>query len=170
VVVPQATDFEGVRASLRAVAAAVGERAKGEAMIAAFDRRLAELPPARPGPAASAVVYEVGGVVAVGGSLADAVLTAAGLRNMAAEYRRTRSGQVPLELLLARPPDLVVLSGAGRYRTVAADNLRHPALRSLRRGRASIELPWQLLLCGTPHVADAVARLAEARARLEARR
>jgi iron complex transport system substrate-binding protein len=105
------------------------------------------------------------------GSLADAALAAAGLRNMAGEYRVTRSGRVPLELLVGRPPDLIVLSSvADAYSTVVADNLRHPALQALRRHRASIELPWQLALCGTPHVADAIARLAEARAAIEATR
>jgi iron complex transport system substrate-binding protein len=171
VVVPLAADLDRVRASVRAVAAAVGEKAKGEAMVADFDRRLASLPPAEPGPAPSAVVYEVGGAVSGAGSLADAALAAAGFRNMAADYRRTRSGQVPLELMVARPPDLIVLSStAGEHRSVVADNLRHPALHALRQRRASIELPWQLWLCGTPHIADAIARLAEARARLEARR
>ncbi len=43
VVVPQPPDLEGVRAAVRTVAAAVGEKSKGEAMIAAFDRRLAGL-------------------------------------------------------------------------------------------------------------------------------
>jgi iron complex transport system substrate-binding protein len=171
VVVPLAADLDGVRASVRAVAAAVGEEAGGEAILARFDRRLASLPPAGPGPAPSAVIYQVGGAVSGAGSLADAALAAAGFRNLAGEYRLTRSGQVPLELLVARPPDLLVLSSAaGEYRTVVADNLRHPALQALRRRRASIEVPWQLWLCGTPHIADAIARLAEARAAIEARR
>ncbi len=61
VVVPQAADLDGVRAAVRAVAAAVGEEARGEAMVARFDRRLASLPPAGPGPAPSAVIYEIGG-------------------------------------------------------------------------------------------------------------
>jgi iron complex transport system substrate-binding protein len=171
VVVPLAADLDGVRASVRAVAAAVGEVARGEAMVAEFDRRLESLPPAGPGPAPTAVIYQVGGSVSGAGSLADAALAAAGFRNLAGEYRQTHGGQVPLELLVARPPDLIVLSSAaGEYRTVVADNLRHPALQALRRRRASIELPWQLWLCGTPHVADAIARLAEARAGIEARR
>ncbi len=171
VVIFQATDLDGVRTAVRAVAIAVGEEARGEAMVAQFDRRLASLPPASPGPAPSAVVYEVGGAVSGPGSLADAALAAAGLRNMGDAYRRTRSGRVPLELLIANPPDLVVISSAAdTYRTVVADNLRHPALRRLRQRGASIELPWPLWLCGTPHIADAVARLAEARAAIEARR
>ena len=171
VVVPQAVDLDGVRTAVRAVAAAVGEQAKGEAMVAQFDRRLASFAPARPGPAPTAVIYQIGGGISRPGSLADAALTAAGFRNIAAEYRLTRAGQVPLELLVARPPDLTVLSSAaGEFRTVVADNLRHPALQALRRRHASIELPWQLWLCGTPHVADAIARLAEARAAIEAQR
>jgi iron complex transport system substrate-binding protein len=171
VVVPLASDFEGVRSAVRIVAAAVGEEARGEAMVAAFDRRLAGIAAAPQAPAPSAVVYQVGGAVYVAGKLADAVLAAAGFRNKAAEYRLTRGGQVPLELLAASPPDLLVLtSAADEYRTVVSDNLRHPLLGLLRRRRASIEVPWRLWQCGTPHIADAIVRLAEARAGIEAQR
>jgi iron complex transport system substrate-binding protein len=169
-VVPLASDLDGVRAAVRAVAAAVGEKARGEEMVADFDRRLAGLRSKPQAPAPSAVVYQVGGVVLSGG-LADAALAAAGLRNKAAEYRLARGDQVPLELLVASPPDLMILTTpANEYRTVLSDNLRHPVLARLRRERASVEVPWRLWLCGTPHIADAIARLAEARAGIEAAR
>lgn len=171
VVVPQAPDMDGVRTSVRMIAAAVGEKGKGEALIAAFDSRLAGIPKPRTDRALKAIIYQIGGNVSGGGSLAESVLAAAGFHNMAAEYRLTRGGKVPLEALVANPPDLLVLSSApDEYRTAIADNLRHPALRALRRTHDSIDLPWQLWLCGTPHVGEAVARLAEARARIEARR
>jgi iron complex transport system substrate-binding protein len=171
VVVPLASDLDGVRSAVRMVAAAVGEEARGEATIRAFDRRLAGIPAVPQAPAPSAVVYQVGGAVSVAGNLADTVLAAAGFRNKATEYRLTRGGQVPLEVLAASPPDLLVLtSAADEYRTVVGDNLRHPALGLLRRQRASIEVPWRLWQCGTPHIADAIVRLAEARAGIEARR
>jgi iron complex transport system substrate-binding protein len=172
VVVPQASDLDGVRAIVRAVAAATGEAAKGEAIVAAFDRRLAVLPPpAPPAERPTALIYQVGGSVSGPGSLAATLLAVAGFRNMAAEYRLTRGGQVPLELLAATPPDLLVLATAAEeYRSAAADNLRHPVLRLLRRRHASLELPWQQWLCGTPSIADAVARLAQARTQLEAER
>jgi hypothetical protein len=44
----------------------------------------------------------------------------------------------------------VLSSTPGEYRTVLADNLRHPAIAILRREHASIELPWRHWLCGTP--------------------
>ena len=89
---------------------------------------------------------------------------------MSAAYRLTRGGQVPLEALVAKPPDLLVLaSNTEEYRTALADNLRHPAIGLLRRRGASLELPWRYWLCGTPHIADAIERLVEARAGIEAR-
>jgi iron complex transport system substrate-binding protein len=169
VVVPLASDFDGVRTAVRIVATAVGEEARGEAMIQAFDSRLGAIPAAPQATAPSAVVYQVGGAVSVAGALADEVLAAAGFRNKAAEYQLTRGGQVPLELLAASPPDLLVLtSAANEYRTAIGDNLRHPVLGLLRRQHASIEVPWRLWQCGTPHIAEAIMRLAEARAGIKA--
>jgi iron complex transport system substrate-binding protein len=167
VVVPLAGDLDGVRNAVRTVAAAVGEKAKGEAILAAFDARLAGIEPAPADTRPTALIYQVGGSVSGPGSLAEAVLVAAGFRNMAREYRLTRGGQVPLELLAARPPDLLVLSSAAEeYRTVSADNLRHPVLRRLLKRQAAIDLPWQLWLCGTPSIAEAAEKLAAARTRL----
>jgi iron complex transport system substrate-binding protein len=171
VVVPMATDLAGVRAAVRVIAAAVGEAARGEAVISAFDRRLAEVKTEPHASAPSAVVYEVGGAVPLAGSLADAALTAAGFRNKAGSYRLTRGGQVPLELLAAGPPDLIILSSpADEYRTVVSDNLRHPALAALRRNHASAVVPWRMWLCGTPQIAETIVRLAQMRAGIEAQR
>jgi iron complex transport system substrate-binding protein len=169
VVVPLPSDIDGGRTAVRAVAAAVGEAAKGEAMLARFDSRIARVtPPA--GAAPTAVIYQVGGSVSGAGSLADAALAAAGFRNIAASYPLARGGQVPLESLVARQPDLLVLaSSPEEYRTALADNLRHPVIAVLRRRGASLELPWRHWLCGTPHIADAIEHLAQARVGLEAR-
>jgi iron complex transport system substrate-binding protein len=72
-----------------------------------------------------------------------------------------------LEDLVAQPPDLIVLASAPtEYRTVLADNLRHPVIRWLRQRGASLDLPWRYWLCGTPHIADAIELLAETRARI----
>ena len=170
VVVPLPQNLDGVRASVREVAAAVGEQAKGEALIADLDRRLSGLA-APTGSPPTAVIYQIGGTVSGPGSLADAALAAAGFRNMSAAYRLTRGGQVPLESLIAKPPDLLVLaSNVEEYRTALADNLRHPVIRLFRQRGVSLELPWRHWLCGTPHIADAIERLAQARAGIEARR
>ncbi|RTL72062.1 MAG: ABC transporter substrate-binding protein, partial [Hyphomicrobiales bacterium] len=156
--------------AIRIVADATGEAEAGTAMIAAFDARLARIAAeaaTEAGPRPSALVYQVGGSISLEGTLADAALTAAGFRNAGRSLAHARGAQVPLEALVAHPPDLLVLASPPlAYRTVVADNLRHPALRALTQRVESVELPWRLWLCGTKHVGDAIEDLAAARRRL----
>jgi iron complex transport system substrate-binding protein len=162
--VPLASDIAGIRDAIAQVAAAVGEEAKGHEIVAAFDAALtAAGAGATAGPTPSALVYQVNGLSAGPGSLADSLIRAAGLSNHAATLGIGAGGQLALEVLVASPPDLVVLSGpADAYRTVVADNLRHPALQAVLKQRHSIVVPWRLWLCGTHYVAEAVQGLAEA--------
>jgi iron complex transport system substrate-binding protein len=166
--VPLASDIAGIRGAIAQVAAAVGEEAKGHAIVSAFDAAItAARSVATSSLAPSALVYQVNGLSAGSGSLADSVIRAAGLSNHATTLGIGAGGQLALEVLVASPPDLVVLSGpADAYRTVVADNLRHPALHSVLVQRQSVVVPWRLWLCGTHHVAEAVHILAEARDRL----
>ncbi len=167
VTVPLASDLDGVRRAVEVVAEAAGETDAGKAAIAQFDARLAvvaESAKGGRGPSPSALVYQVGGSTSVEGTLADAALVAAGFRNAARRYPHARTSQVPLEAIIADPPDLMVLSSAPQaYRTPVADNLRHPVLAALSRQVPVIELPWRQWLCGTPHVMDAIESLAAAR-------
>lgn len=166
--VPFATDFATVRSTVRQVALAVGEVARGEQMIADFDHALVKA-----GSSAArkpeALVYQVNGLVSGTGSLADAALKAAGLTNQA-ERRATAAGtRLALESIVIMPPNLMVLAqGMNTYRTVVSDNLRHPALARVMAQTAGLELPMPLWLCGTPHIADAVGLLAAGRDRLSA--
>jgi iron complex transport system substrate-binding protein len=163
-----AQDAEGLRAALRTLAAAVDERDRAEDIIQAFDRELARLRAAASGASdvshPSALLYNVAGLVSGPGSLADAALVLAGYRNAAQDYRRDARGVVALEQIVARPPDLLVAGHtAGDYRTVQADNLRHPALRRLLERVPSLVLPQKYTICATPQLAQAVALLVAAR-------
>lgn len=166
VLVPFATDFDGIRTSVRQVAAAVEEPERGEAVIARFDAALAAAR-TRGARHPEALVYQVNGLVSGKGTLADAALAAAGLVNQATRIELASAGRIALETIIANPPDLVVLAqGMNTYPTVVSDNLRHPALANIMRRRAGMELPMPLWLCGSPHVADAVGLLAVAREKL----
>ena len=165
--VPLAGSFEGIGQAVRQIAAAVGETERGESVMAKLDRQLASFAPDRSGSAPSALVYQVNGLASGAGSLAEAVMSAAGFRNHARDLGLGPGGTLALEALVARPPDLLVLAGpADEYRTAVAENLRHPALAAVRRRTASVVLPWRLWLCGTPRVAEAVGLLAAARSQM----
>jgi iron complex transport system substrate-binding protein len=158
--VPLANDFDAIRSITRTIAQAVGEVQRGEQLLASFDARLAAGAPAdarRP----SALVYQLNSLASGPGTLVDAMLTAAGFRNLARELQLGPAGRLPLETLVANPPDLVVLATApDAFRTIAADNLRHPALAAVLAERPHVLLGMADWLCGTPRAARAVEALA----------
>lgn len=159
-VVPLASDFAGMRETLRTLGKATGAEARAEEMINDFDTRLASarsLVPARP----TAVAYQVNSLASGTGTLLDAALDAAGFRNIARDVHLGPAGRLPLEELVASPPDLIVLANApGDFKTVLADNLRHPAFAALLEKRPHVHLPMPLWMCATPRIAEAVELLA----------
>jgi iron complex transport system substrate-binding protein len=141
-------DFDGIRKQTRLLAAALGVPQRGEALLAAMDAALKDLPLRPPG--LRALVWEPRGLTAGPGSLMDAVLRSAGLIN-ASDGRR-----VGLETLLRQPPDLLVVPATPEFPSLASALLDHPALAGVRR-RA---IPPALTLCAGPFTAQAAALLA----------
>lgn len=167
VTAPLAGSFAGIRDVIRIVAEAAGVREAGEAMIARFDARLAAVAaPTEPDPGVtppSVVVYHLNSLASGPGSLLDEIVRAAGFRNASLGMRLGPAGRLPLETLALEAPDmLVVATEPDAYRTITADNLRHPAFRTLLESRRNVTLPMPLWMCGTPDVAEAVERLAAA--------
>ncbi|MCJ2128332.1 ABC transporter substrate-binding protein [Methylobacterium sp. E-045] len=154
-------DFEGVRAQIRTVAASLGHAARGEAMVAALDARLAGVvPAAKP---LRALVMRPNAFTVAPGSLGDAVIRAAGLVNVAAELGRDRFGQVPLEAAAFADADLIVLDeGEPGTPSLADTVLHHPVLDALRRQGRTVSIPNRLWTCPGPQVAEVVALLAAA--------
>lgn len=146
-----AANFDDIVAQVRAVAEAVGEIARGEALVAAMEARVATV-------RASArnrrvLIWEARGFTAGEATLADWVLRAAGWRNAAtfAGY-----GTVSLERVLATRPDLLVVLAAATSPSLSEALLDHPALARLPR----LALPAAWLACGGPETLRAVEVLA----------
>jgi iron complex transport system substrate-binding protein len=157
VTLDEAAGFDDVRRNIRRVAAALGRIREGEALIADMDRRLAEASGAWKG--ASALYLTPGGVTAGPGTLVDAVLRAAGMRNL-----ETRPGYrtVSLESLALAPPPKVVLGFFDTFQ-LAGDSWgagRHRTLKGLARERAVASLPGALLGCPDWSAAEAAVLLA----------
>src|ERR1700730_4516020 len=159
VLVPLATDFEGMRHAIRVMADAVGDKSRGEAMIAAFDKRMvAARPEGRGRP--RALAYDVNSIASESGSLVDAALEAAGFHNMARDVPLGPGGRLALEQVVADPPDLLVLANTPyELRSTVGDNLRHPAFAAVAASRPHIELPLPQWLCATPKISDAIEQL-----------
>lgn len=172
VVVPLARSLADIPRHIATVARAIGEETRGRELIARFRRDLARIASGLrangdDGPRPVALLFGPNGISSGAGSLAGAVIEAAGFRNAAAGMGLSGVGPVPLEAALTLKPRLLILSGLrGDDPSLATGLLDHPALRSAFRDSARIRIHHHVWACGTPRVLDAVRRLAAVRARL----
>ncbi len=163
--VPVASSLDDIRSNIRAVAEAIGELARGEAMIAAFDSKLPPLAAARAGPRPMAVLYWANGYTSGQDTLVNAAVEAAGFRTLGRELGLAGTSQLPLETLLAAKPDILILGRDRDEPALATETFWHPALQRAFATRPRISVPDHLWVCGTPFIADAIARLAAIRER-----
>jgi len=162
--VPMASGLDDIRSNIRLVADAVGEPARGEAMISAFDHRLSSLRPATAvGPRPTAILYWANGYISGDGSLPIAVIEAAGFRNVGNEAGVAGSSQLSLEKLLLSEVDVLVKGWEREPPALANQIFRHPALTKSFAARPQVSIANKYWVCGTPFVADAIARLSEVR-------
>lgn len=159
--VKSARSFADIRAATRQVGAAVGERARAEALIARMDADLADLA-AHPPPRRIRVAAWSGDTVPGRATLANAIIEAAGGVNIATDLDPARANSFGIEDLLAARPEVLMYGrgGAGRP-SVLSGQTGHAAVRKLWAGRR-IGYPEALYTCGAPQSARAARDLRRA--------
>lgn len=156
------TRLDEIPGQLRRTGALLGREARAEALVAAFEARRAALAPG-PGPRPVAAIFHPNGYTQGGGTLSDDILAHAGFDNLAARLGRRGGGRLALEDLILADPDLLIVSRPYPATSRAEEVVGHPALRALQAARDP-EYTGPDWTCGTPHVLDAVERLARRRA------
>jgi iron complex transport system substrate-binding protein len=151
--------FDDVRRQIREVAALVEAEERGRHLIEELDRRIAAIATKPRTVRPTAVVLNPNGTTVGPDTLADAVMTAAGLDNLAARLQTGNYGQIPLEVVALHEVDVLIVSASrDGPPSNATELLRHPILSKLKRTRVVV-LPGRLWSCGGPGVAEAVERL-----------
>jgi iron complex transport system substrate-binding protein len=146
---------------IRQVAALVAHPDRGEALIAEIDAARARAAAAAPGNHPSAAIYQRRGYVTGGDTLSGELLSIAGFVNGGAPLAGTSGGFVPLERMIAAPPDyIVVASATRRAEDQGSALLAHPALAALFPPQKRIVLPEKLTVCGGPSLPAALDWLA----------
>ncbi|XBQ17190.1 MAG: ABC transporter substrate-binding protein [Oceanicaulis sp.] len=149
-----AGDFDGVRASIRRTAAALGHPERGEALIAEMDTKLAE---AANGPRLSALYLTPSGATTGSGTLVAELLEAANFDNAGAAGGAAGWRTLPLERLAAQEPDLVIAAFFDED-AAARDSWsvsRHPVFRRLIGETPSVTIDGAKTTCGAWFLADA---------------
>ena len=143
---------------VREIAAILGREEQGDTLAIVIDaaRRQAT----RTNWGETAVSFRLGGYVPGSDSLMNDLLAVIGLNNIG-DLLSGGGGRVPLEVLVATPPDHLVvpeeeLAGAGQSLALLA----HPALLELFPPARRILLPDRLTHCGGPSLPEALRWLA----------
>jgi iron complex transport system substrate-binding protein len=151
--------FDDVRKQIRDVAALVQAEERGRRLIDEIDRRIAAVAGKPRSMRPTAVVLNPNGFTVGEGTLADQVMTAAGLDNIAAKLRIDNYGQIPLEIVALHQVDVLIVSASrDGPASKATELLSHPILSQLKQTRIVV-MPSRLWNCGGPGIAEAVERL-----------
>ncbi len=142
---------------VRAVAALAGRGDAGEALAA---RIAAPQPPH--GEPLDALLWQPGEIVAGEQTLIAELLREQGFASDAARRGLKQADRVSLENVLADPPGLLLVAGD-------AAGQRHPLVQHTYKSMVVAPFDPSLIYCGGPTILRARARLAEIRARVEAR-
>jgi iron complex transport system substrate-binding protein len=156
--VPPAQTLADVRRITLQLGRALDAGDAAAALLAAMDRDLAgaapDFPPVR------TLIYEPNGY-ATSGAITGVLLARAGLADAAPRYSVTRQGTVPVEMLVADPPQLLILNSASRTIRSRSDLvLHHPALQFLPSRVLVARVSLTPLLCAGPWSAQTVPLLA----------
>lgn len=149
---------------VRGIAKAIGQAERGEQLVARIEGAVS----AAAAPAGSrriqALVFQPRGLVAGKGTLVDDMLERTGFENVAARYGVDRWGSVPLERVIADPPELLLAPASSEAAQTRAERVvSHPALRSVASRMRRGEFPEACLYCGGPVLLKTAEVLAKAR-------
>jgi iron complex transport system substrate-binding protein len=159
--VKDANSFADIRDVVRQVGDAVGEPARAEALIRRMDATLAELAAHPPRRTLRVVAWSGGSAVPGKGSLTDAIITAAGAVNIAAQPGRAESSFGVEELLAARPDALLYGGATLGQPSLISDEGQHRVVHQLYAGRR-IAYNDAAHTCGLPQSADSARDLRRA--------
>jgi iron complex transport system substrate-binding protein len=157
--VPWANSLADVRAVTTMLGDRLGAPQRARALLVEMDRKIAAAKGAAPQPPVRTILYEPQGYATIQG-VTEEVMRLAGLVNAAPPAKLTRSGQLPVETVIAAAPELLILGGEERSGSARAYAiLHHPAFKALA-GTTHMEFASLTpLLCPGPWSLDAAATL-----------
>lgn len=158
--IDDATSLADVRRITRELGRSLGAQQRAAELIAQMDKTLAVSSEIALRPPVRTLVYQPNGYANSGG-VTDDILRMAGLADVAPEIGRTRLGTIPVEAVVASPPELLILNAEHEGAPSRGDLiLHHPALRALPQSTMVAGTELTPLLCPGPWSVDVAAPLA----------
>ena len=153
---PIAPTIAASEAQVRWLARLARHDDQGERLVAKIETSLRDATPPANWTSHSAIVWQGGGLVAGDKTLIAGLMARAGFRSAAAVRGLGQGAILPLEAMLADPPQVIFTAGDPRAEQDRL--LRHPVLAGLRQ-TARAKLDPGLFYCGGPSIPRAMVRL-----------
>lgn len=147
---PVANSIAQSHEQIRNIAAAIGQKSRGDALIQEIDERLDAAK--NNSTAIPAIIWQGGGLVPSKDTLVDELLSHSGFQNIAHHYGLAQWDVIGLERLSANPPSIILRGGNGTERL-----LNHPILEDIET--EVTDFPQSLIWCAGPTIAKAADRL-----------
>ena len=157
-------DFNELHTQILTMSARLGVESRGREIVAAMDARLARLKAAMPAEAErpTAMLYFQDRFTPGGHTFANAILEAAGFRNLGARFNAGVGASAPLEaVLLARPRFLILSRYRENHPTATQVSDAQPVFQKLAPGTAVFSISFRHLACPDPANLDLVEMLHE---------
>ena len=152
--IPWTDSLADVRSATLRIGRQLGAPDRALALVAHMDGVLADAHRRATHPPVPTLIYEPNGY-ATSGTIADEIMSAADLSDVASTLEPTRSGTIPIEAVIADAPKLIVLNrSSGQARSEAELMLQHPALAALNERTTIASLNLTPLLCAGPWSVD----------------
>jgi iron complex transport system substrate-binding protein len=153
----EARSIEGIGRQYVEMADVLGARERGERIAAEIGGRLARLDADRPPRRPRAIVLNPNGYTVGQGTLANDIITRAGLENIAATLKIDNYGQIPLETVVMQGVEVLIASTSrDGPPAMATEILKHPVLAKIANRTRLVAMPTRLWTCAGPAVVDAV--------------
>lgn len=158
--VPWPNSLADIRSVTRMLGKKLGVERTAEKLIAVMDAKLARAEAHKFSPPVTTLIYEPNGYATADGVTAE-IISHIGLSNIAAALHPTRLGTIPVEAVVAHPPQLLILNAARETGRTRADQvLENPALAALKGKSFIAKADLKPLLCPGPWSVDVLKPLA----------
>ena len=151
---------------LMRIAEALGRSPQGRAERSRIEAALAAAAPPPGAKPLTALVYQRSGFSSGPGTLMDELLTRTGFTNAIVRYGITRTRDVPLEQVVADPPQVLLRGVEYPGQPGWGERImRHPALARVSPRMRIVTFPQRLMFCGGPNLIESANLLAGVRRR-----
>lgn len=159
--VPWASSLADVRKIALMLGKRLGAEAKARALVKKMDEKLAAARAGAPEVPVSTIVYAPSGYAALDATGRE-IMRMAGLADAAPALHPTRQGTLPVETIVAKAPELLILNAVPEETPARANiALHHPAFAALEGKTYIARASLTPLLCPGPWSADAAGTFAE---------